>query len=131
MISLNNLQEEDSGVWSSSTIEEGFDLNLPLEGYSKKSSSGSLESAKSFVSFDRNNIVVDALKKSQAEDGYILRIYECKKQRGKVTANLGFNVSKIVECNMMEVEEKELAVKDNSFTFFLKPGEVKTFKIFR
>ncbi len=120
-----------SGVWSSSTVEEGFDLNLPLEGYSKKASSGSLESAKSFVSFDRNNIVVDALKKSQAEDGYILRLYESKKQRGKVTASIGFDVSKIVECNMMEDEENEIPVKDNSFIFTLKPGEVKTFKIYR
>ena len=119
-----------SGLWSSSTVEESFDLNLPLEGYSKKASSGTPESAKSFVSFDRNNIVVDALKKSQDEKGYILRLYESKKQRGKATAYLGFGVSKIVECNMMEEEEKELPVSDNSFTFILKPGEVKTFKIY-
>lgn len=119
-----------SGLWSSSTVEESFDLNLPLEGYSKKASSGTPESAKSFVRFDRNNIVVDALKKSQDEKGYILRLYESKKQRGKATAYLGFGVSKIVECNMMEEEEKELPVSDNSFTFILKPGEVKTFKIY-
>ena len=43
----------------------------------------------------------------------------------------GFNVSKIVECNMMEKEEKEIPVSGNSFTFLLKPGEVKTFKIYR
>lgn len=120
-----------SGVWSSSTVEEAFDLNLPLEGYSKKTSSGTIENTRSFISFDKNNIVVDALKKSQDEAGYILRIYECKKQRGNVTANLGFDVSEIVECNMMEVEEKTLPVSDNSFTFTLKPGEVKTFKIYR
>lgn len=120
-----------SGTWSESTIEEAFSLNLPLEGFRKPADKGSLGNEKSFISFDKKNIIVDALKKSQAEDGYILRFYECKKQRGSVTAYLGFDATKIVECNMMEDEEKEIPVKNNSFAFLLKPGEVKTFKIYK
>ncbi len=120
-----------SGSWSSSTVEAGFDLNLPLEGFSKKASSGTLESEKSFVNFDGGNIVVDTFKKAQSEDGFIFRIYESKKQRGKVTAKLDFDFSKIVECNMMEEEEKEVSSSGKTFNFNLKPGEVKTFKIFK
>lgn len=118
-----------AGTWTEKTSEEAFSLNLPLEGFIKGKGTGSLENEKSFISFDKNNIVVDALKKSQSEDGFILRLYESKKQRGTVTASLGFDASRIVECNMMEDEETEITVTDNSFSFFLKPGEVKTFKI--
>ena len=119
------------GLWSESTVEEAFDLNLPLEGFSKKAENGSLGSEKSFFSFDKDNIVVDAFKKSQAEDGYILRLYESKKQKGSVTVNLGFYFSEVIECNMMELEEKKLKASSSSFTFLLKPGEVKTFKILK
>ncbi len=118
-----------TGTWTEKTSEEAFSLNLPLEGFAKEKGIGSLEKEKSFISFDKSNIVVDALKKSQAEDGFILRLYESKKQRGIVTAYLGFDASKIIECNMMEEEETEISVTNNSFSFLLKPGEVKTFKI--
>ncbi len=120
-----------NGLWSNSTVEEAFDLNLPLEGFSKAVCEGCMGTEKSFVGFDCNNIVVDALKKSQDESGLILRIYESKKQRRKVHAKLGFHASEIIECNLMEEEEKQIPLKDNSFAFTLKPGEVKTFKILK
>lgn len=120
-----------SGTWAEKTVEEAFSLNLPLEICKKQAGSGSLGKEKSFLSFDKNNVVVDALKKAQTDDGYVLRLYECKKQRGKVTATPGFAFTKIAECNMMEIEEKEIPVRNGSFTFMLKPGEVKTFKIYR
>ena len=116
------------GLWSDSTVEEAFNLNLPLEGFFKTAQKGLLEEQKSFISFNRDNIVIDAFKKSQAEDGYILRIYESKKQKGNVCVTSGFDISAVIECNMMEDEEKEIRTNNNSFTFLLKPGEVKTFK---
>ncbi len=118
------------GTWENTTVEEAFDLNLPLEAYLSKST-GDMQTEKSFVSFSKNNIVLDALKKSQSGDAYILRIYEAKKERGEVKANIGFDIAKVIETNLMEEEEREIKVKDNSFKFNLKPGEVKTFKIFK
>ncbi len=118
------------GAWDSTTVEEAFDLNLPLEGYAG-GDIGEMPSEKSFISFTKGNVVLDALKKSQKEDAYIIRIYEAKKERGEVKANIGFDITRVIETNLMEEEEKEIKVNNNSFKFNLKPGEVKTFKIFK
>ena len=76
--------------------------NLVVEGcYVPFDWAKDFEKEKTFVSFDKNNVIIDALKKSQSEDGYILRLYESKKQRGSITARLGFNISKIVECKSL------------------------------
>ncbi len=119
------------GDWSSSTVEEAFSLNLPLEAFLSTGAAEAEKDAVSFVSFDKNNVVLDALKKSQAEDSYILRIYESKKQRNHVRAYVALDFTRVIECNLMEEEEKEIKAQNGSFTFLLKPGEVKTFKIFK
>lgn len=120
-----------AGTWSDTTIEEAFDLNLPLEGYLSCAESAILGIEKSFVKVSKGNVVIDALKKSQDESAYILRMYEAKKERGDVSVYIGFDINKAVETNLMEEEEKEVKVKDNSFKVNFKPGEVKTFKIYK
>lgn len=118
-----------AGSWTNSTTEEAFDLNLPLEAFVIKATGEKSGKSKSFISVNSDNIVVDALKKSQSGDGYILRLYESKKQRKNITVTLGFDFREIIETNMMEVEENKIKSDGNSFTFTLKPSEVKTFKI--
>lgn len=115
--------------WTEKTVEEAFDLNVPLEAYKMEKSAGDMEKSKSFITVDADNIVVDAFKKSQDDEGYILRLYESKKERKSITVNFGFNIGKVIETNLMEVEEKEIKTKGNSVTFNIKPCEVKTFKI--
>jgi alpha-mannosidase len=36
---------------------------------------------------------------------------------------------KVIECNMMEVDGKDIPSDGNSFTFSIKPFEVKTFRV--
>ncbi len=115
--------------WAEKTVEEAFDLNVPLEAYVKEKCDGTMAKEKSFISVSSDNIVIDALKKSQDNKGYILRLYESKKERKSVTITLGFDIKKVIETNLMEVSEKDVENNGNSFTFNLKPGEVKTFKI--
>ncbi|MBQ7957535.1 MAG: alpha-mannosidase [Clostridia bacterium] len=118
-----------NGNWTEKTVEEAFSLNVPLEAYEKKAGNGIFGREKSFITTDCDNVVIDALKKSQDEKGYILRLYESKKERKNVTVALGFDINGVIETNLMEEEEKTIKFSDNSFSFLLKPGEVKTFKI--
>ncbi len=119
-----------SGNWSQAdTVKYAFELNQPLKGYTAEAQNGDI-AAKSFVEVSRRNIAVDALKNAQDGNGLILRMYEAGKSRGKVKVKVNFaDVKKIIECNLMEVDEAEISVNDNEFEFEISPNQVRTFRV--
>ena len=46
-----------------------------------------------------------------------------------MTISLDGDAKEVFECNLMEDIMGEIPVEDNSFTFPIKPFEIKTFKI--
>ena len=79
--------------------------------------------------FINDDIVIDAIKQAQDGNGIILRVYESRRVRGERTLTVNLTFSKVYECNLMEVYEKEIEFKDNKITFNVTPFEVKTFRI--
>jgi K+ transporter len=60
----------------------------------------------------------------------LIRMYEAGKSRGKVKVKLGFaDVKKVIECNLMEVDENELDFTNNEFEFNITPNQVRTFRV--
>ncbi len=119
-----------SGNWSQAdTVKYAFELNQPLKGYKSEAQSGQLTS-RSFVEVSKRNIAVDALKNAQDGNGLILRMYEAGKSRGKVKVKLNIaEVKRVIECNLMEVDENELTVNENEFEFEISPNQVRTFRV--
>ena len=120
-----------AGNWSQAdTVKYAFELNQPLKGYVAKAQQGSIAEEKSFVEVSRRNIAVDAVKPAQDGNGIIIRMYEAGKSRGTVKVNLNFaDVKKVVECNLMEVDEEEIPVNANEFEFDITPNQVRTFRV--
>lgn len=119
-----------SGTWQNGgTVNAAFELNLPLRALSVSTQNGSLPKEKSYISCSCNDIVIDAVKTAQDGNGIIIRAYQSRDVRGKRTLTLNIPFSKVTECNLMEVNENAIPVSGNSFTFNLKPFEVKTFRI--
>ena len=57
-------------------------------------------------------------------------MYEAGKSRGNVKVKLNFaDVKKIIECNLMEVDENELEFSNNEFSFEITPNQVRTFRV--
>ena len=73
--------------------------------------------------------MLDAFKKALDSDGYIVRVFEAHTSRGSCTLNFEKEIARVRECNMMEVNEKEIEHNEKSVTFDIKPNEVKTFRI--
>ena len=84
----------------------------------------------SFKSCDRDDIVIDAVKQAQDGRGIILRLYEAKQRRGKATITSKLQFSNVTECNLMEEDERAVPSERGSFSFEIKPFEVKTFRLF-
>lgn len=119
------------GTWSQAdTVKYAFQLNQPLKAFGLEKQDGILGSEKSFITVDRENVIIDAVKPAQDGRGIIVRMYEADRTRGKVNVKFGFgNVSRVIETNLMETDEKEIETSDNAFDFFITPHQVRTFRI--
>lgn len=116
--------------WRTATVQKALAFNIPpVAFYNNEAVNGSLGSEYSFVTADKKNITVDALKKAQDGNGYILRVVEDEQRRGKCRIDLGFGFDRIIECNMIEEDKAEIESDANGFEFTINPFEVKTFRI--
>lgn len=88
-----------SEEWYESGLEEeAFDLNSPalvFDGVAKKADV-------SLINFDAQNIVVDALKKAENEDVYVLRFHEYTGRRNEITIDTALKFNSWCEADLME-----------------------------
>lgn len=112
----------------SNTVKEAFKENIPLTAVFVEKGEGT-ESQKSFVTVSDERVMIDAIKEAQDGDGVIVRVYETSSHTGEVTLTLPCGNIKVTDCNMMEVNEKEIEANGNSFSFTIRPFEVKTFRV--
>lgn len=119
-----------AGSWQESALlERAFGLNNPLRVFRLPANGVAGPAEKSLVSVSRRGVVLDALKPARDGEGLILRVYEAYASRGRVDISLPFAVNSVTECNLMEVEETALPHTSGSFSFDIKPNEVRTFRI--
>ncbi len=118
------------GGWrDGKTLENAFVLNNPLKGFFIKAQDGTLPDRKSFITISNKSIVLDCVKSAQDGNGIILRVYEAKSTRGSVDIFFDIPFGTVRECNLMEVDERDIPCADRHFKFDIKPNEVKTFRI--
>ena len=112
---------------SAGIIQEAYALNQPLVA-TKSCGSGTLPGTFSLVSCDQPGIIIETVKKAEADNGMIVRMYEAF--GGRCTANItvapGF--SKAYLCDLMENELQELSMVDNRVTLPMSNFEVTTLK---
>ncbi len=118
------------GDWRAARIpQEAYELNtapLVLQG---RFSHPHLETGASFVSVDQENIILETIKYAEKEDAVILRLYENRNQRGPVTLNFGIKPKKVEECNLLERRGKKIKLNGDTIDFYIKPYELRTFKV--
>lgn len=95
----------------------------------KNGSNGSLPAAMSFIQVDSANVIVDTLKAAEDGNGFILRVYESTGCRQNVTIGIALNINEVSECNLVEVDKNMVEFKNGSMTFYIKPFEIKTFRL--
>lgn len=116
-----------TGTWQEAGISElAYALNNPpAVVYSAVGS----HDGERLISVKRKGVVLDAFKKAQNDDGYILRVFEAYSSRGKCEIDFCKAIESVTECNLMEKDGEALSHCEKSFVFDIKPNEVKTFRI--
>ena len=76
-----------------------------------------------------NGTVLQTLKAAEDGNGRILRFYEANGGRGKVTVSASLPFSKVVECNSVEEDIAPVESAENSFSFTIKPYQIRSFRL--
>ena len=115
------------GGWrQAGTVAQAYCLNNPLQAVKKQQDGGTLAKEFSFVSCGAENIVVEAVKQAEKGKGVVVRLYECYDRRTETELRFGLPLKRASLCNMLEEEEKPLAVENDSVKLSFRPYEIKT-----
>jgi len=124
------------GNWKTAdTILRSYELNIPLKTFvGNNLNNGILPDTHCFVSIDKKNVIIAALKKHEYSKGIILRVYESegKNTTVKIKVNFGKKIFKVKEIDLQEIKDfsnSEL-IKNKTFKINLKKNEIKTFLIY-
>ncbi len=113
----------------SSVVNEGFNINYPLKAVKTCKNRGKLTNEYSFVSADKNNIVIETIKEAEDKNGIIVRAYETWNTRTKATLNFASEIKNAVECNLIEDGSEAVVFSKNTISVEFKPFEIKTFRV--
>ena len=125
-----------AGDWRQGDVAlQATSLNTPLSAVVREPQEGTLPGEYGFLDIDRDNVMIEVVKKAEDSDDLIVRLNEYHGRRDRATVRLAFDVEHIVECNLLEDEEMAGDVPvhvdggNSSFSFEIKPYEIRTFKV--
>ncbi|MBD5455236.1 MAG: alpha-mannosidase [Lachnospiraceae bacterium] len=110
-------------------IPEAYELNNPAIAVIKKNKTGFLPRSFSFASTDQPNVVIEAIKRSEDSNAWIIRLYECYNKRCNVTMQLREKIHNAFLCNLLEEQEEPVVFEKDKILFSIKPYEILTFKV--
>lgn len=111
------------------TVQLAYEINNPLKASLIDKQNGTLSEEYSFVSCDKDNFIVETVKKAENSDDIIVRGYESYNKGTSVTLNFGFDVKEAILCDLLERDVEKLTVENNSVSFKAKPFEIITIKV--
>lgn len=119
-----------SGDWKKAgTVQRAYELNCPMYVKFEEAHGGELPRELSFVSIDKDNIIIEVVKQCEESEDVIIRIYEAYNRRTKGRMTLLKPLERVMECSLLEEDLEAVSFAGNSFDFEIKPYEIKTFKI--
>lgn len=118
------------GNWkNANTVNMAYELNIPLYTKIEEAHGGKLPEDFELVKINKNNIMIEVIKKAEDSDDLIIRMYEFHNKRTKATLEFFDNLERVAECNLMEKDLEVVNHENNKFEFIINPFEIKTFKV--
>jgi alpha-mannosidase len=117
------------GDWRCETVQQGYELNQPLLAAPVKTHKGDLAHIHTFAELDADHVVLSAVKKAEDSDALIVRVYEAYGQRGPVQLSFGRAPKQVSECDLMEENDVPVKVEGSAVSFYVKPYEIRSFKV--
>ncbi len=110
--------------------QRAYELNAPPRTmHLPPGRKGSLPSERRVFEVDRDGVFIEAVKRAEAEDAVIVRLYDAYNRRGPVTLRTALPVSSAHVCDLLERDEEKLPVQEGTIQLYVKPFEIVTVKL--
>lgn len=113
--------------------KQAYHLNCPIRSRVEQAHEGTLSSEWSLVSVDAENVVLETVKLPEESSGdeIVLRMVEAHNCSRLVVCTMSVPALYAEECDLLEMplETVKLSQDGRSFSFWMKPFEIKTFRI--
>ncbi|MBQ7329437.1 MAG: alpha-mannosidase [Oscillospiraceae bacterium] len=126
-----SLLPHTGSLYQADVIGQAYSFNQPLLCKPVEDSSGDLAETFSLASCDRKNIIIDTVKKAEADDGMILRLYDSFDMRCTANVTVADGFTKAFLCDMMESPLEQLPFDGHTVTVPVKNFEIITLKFVR
>jgi alpha-mannosidase len=83
----------------------------------------------SLLELSKNNIIIDSVKKAEESDAIIVRMHEAHGMAADASILFGVNTAGVVECDLLENDDKPYKVTKSKLAVKFKPFEIRTLKI--
>ncbi len=110
-------------------VQQGYLLNNPPTAFKLPAQTGPLPERFSLLAANKENVVIEAVKKAEDRNTVIVRLYEAFGQKTTTTLTGNFNFKKAFICDLLENREQPVETQNGSFTLTLKPFEIVTVEL--
>ncbi|MDX9918787.1 MAG: glycoside hydrolase family 38 C-terminal domain-containing protein [Paludibacter sp.] len=118
------------GVWDESTQWQASKLNQPFLAYKTPKHEGDLGNDFEFVSLNTEKVAVKALKKAEASDEMVVRVYELTgENHSNVELTFPADIVSAKEVNGLEEEVGSASIEGNKLTFSITKYQPKSFAV--
>lgn len=124
-----SLYPHRGAVHESGVVQQAYSLNVPLEAVYSPAHDGSLPTEFSLVCCDRDNVIIETVKKAEDSGDIILRLYETWNKKTDCEIGFSGDVLQAEECNLIEENGEEISFEGKKIKLTFKPFEIKTLKI--
>jgi len=115
---------------SGGVVQAAYELNVPLRMMPMAPQDGDLPRKFSFLEIDSPNVIIEAVKKGEKDDGVIIRLYEASGGGAtNVKLQVGYDIEGAQLVDLMEENPVPLLLDYRTVTLDFQPFEIKTVKV--
>lgn len=105
-------------------VREAYELNVPL-----RVAKGEGVDSEPLMRIDKPNVILEAAKKAEDSQAFILRLYEAHGASARAQVSFGFAPKSVALVNLMEETPTALKVHGNTVQVDFKPFEIVTLMV--
>ncbi|MHB0937310.1 MAG: alpha-mannosidase [Armatimonadota bacterium] len=107
----------------------GYDLNVPFRAQLLPVQHGMLARAHSYFRIDKPNLVIEAVKRAEDGDGFIVRLFEAYRRRGTARLIVNGLCSRATRTDLLERNLDDLPVQGGAVVIEFRPFEIITLRL--
>ena len=110
-------------------VRAGSKLNNPVAGIVTAARKGPAGPQASWFSVSGDNVMIETVKKAEDDYGVIVCLYEANGCRGRRTLRTSLPLTRAVETDLMERQDRELAMRNGRIALNFKLYQIRTVKL--